>query len=79
MASQVVFTDAHRQAVDQALRDVYDAKELMRKFSATGMDLSQHQTTADQLEEFLTAFKEAAFTPPGHTRGKHSKATPPGT
>jgi hypothetical protein len=54
-------TDQHLQLINQALRGIHDARKLMDKADAVGMDTSQHRQAADSMEQALTAFKQEFF------------------
>lgn len=67
---QPPFAAQHAQQVAEALRNVADARELMAKAEACGLNCDQRRAMADELETYLTAWREHFASPPGAARRK---------
>lgn len=64
------FGPQHRQQLDDALRHIYDARQLMGAAENCGVDCAQHRAMADQMEEFLNGIKTNFFSSPGQAGQK---------
>jgi hypothetical protein len=56
-------TEQHLTMINEALRNIHDARKIIDKAVAAGMDMSGHTQSADQMEQALTAFKQQFFMP----------------
>jgi hypothetical protein len=54
-------TDQHYQLIQQSLTAIADYRRLQPKMQAVGLDTSQHDAMADQMEERLKEYKKQFF------------------
>ena len=52
------FNPQHLAVVNEGLRHIYDARQMMTGAEAIGANVDMHRQAADQLEEWLTAWKQ---------------------
>lgn len=65
MATTAPFNDTHARQVDEALRQIHDARQLMSKAEQCGVDCQARRAMADELEQYLTAYKTQFMSPRG--------------
>ncbi len=57
MNTTAPLTEQHLTLINNGLRTLHDARKVMDKAEAAGMDMTGHRETADQMEAALTGFK----------------------